>query len=314
MLGRTDSRRRLLFLLVTFVVIAASLLTRLAYWQVVAARPARPGGIRPDDDAPGVAEPARRHLRPERGRRPGHDRRPGASCRDSVRVELRPSPRGGCRADQPARPRGRRREGAEGPDVNRQEVRRPRSRSRQDDGRPDPCGRGIEEGRGRTARSRSPIRVYPHEGGGPDSTLAAHLLGFVNRDGIGQYGVEQYYQDLLGGRPRIVHAQRDVAARAIPDTIVVEDPGTPWGGPPADDRRRACSWRSSRSSSTPGRRTRRRTSRPSSWTRTAGRSSPRRVIPRTTATSTRRSRRRTRHASSTRSSARCTSRAPSSRC
>ena len=32
---------------------------------------------------------------------------------------------------------------------------------------------------------------------------------------------------MLGGRPRVVHAQQDVAARAIPDTIVVEDPGMP---------------------------------------------------------------------------------------
>jgi len=71
-----------------------------------------------------------------------------------------------------------------------------------------------------------PVRVYPHEGGGPDSTLAAQLLGFVNRDGEGQYGVEQYYQDQLAGRPRIVHAQRDVSGRPIPDTAVIEDPGT----------------------------------------------------------------------------------------
>ena len=35
MLGRTDSRRRLLFLLVTFIVASAALFTRLAYWQVV---------------------------------------------------------------------------------------------------------------------------------------------------------------------------------------------------------------------------------------------------------------------------------------
>ncbi|HTG40947.1 MAG TPA: hypothetical protein VK697_04965, partial [Methylomirabilota bacterium] len=34
MLGRTDSRRRLLFLLVTFAVVGAALVTRLAYWQV----------------------------------------------------------------------------------------------------------------------------------------------------------------------------------------------------------------------------------------------------------------------------------------
>jgi len=72
-----------------------------------------------------------------------------------------------------------------------------------------------------------PVRVYPHEGGGPDSTLAAQLLGFVNRDGQGQYGVEQYYQDQLAGRPKIVHAQRDVSGRPVPDTAVIEDSGAP---------------------------------------------------------------------------------------
>jgi len=72
-----------------------------------------------------------------------------------------------------------------------------------------------------------PVRVYPQAGGGPNTTLAAKLLGFVNREGSGQYGVEQFYQDTLAGRPRIVQAQRDVAARSIPDTTVVEYPGTP---------------------------------------------------------------------------------------
>ena len=32
--------------------------------------------------------------------------------------------------------------------------------------------------------------------------LAAHLLGFVNREGGGQYGVEQAYQSTLAGEPR----------------------------------------------------------------------------------------------------------------
>src|SRR6476469_10274317 len=72
-----------------------------------------------------------------------------------------------------------------------------------------------------------PVRVYPQAGGGPDTTLAAKLLGFVNREGTGQYGVEQFYQDSLAGRPRIVPAQRDVASRSIPDTTLVKDPGTP---------------------------------------------------------------------------------------
>jgi cell division protein FtsI/penicillin-binding protein 2 len=71
-----------------------------------------------------------------------------------------------------------------------------------------------------------PVRVYPQAGGGPNTTLAAKLLGFVNREGAGQYGVEQFYQDQLAGRPKIVQAQRDVASRSIPDTTIVKDPGT----------------------------------------------------------------------------------------
>ena len=77
------------------------------------------------------------------------------------------------------------------------------------------------------ALESEPVRVYPQAGGGPDSTLAAKLLGFVNRDGQGQYGVEQYYQDTLAGRPRIVQAQSDIASRSIPDTTLVRDAGAP---------------------------------------------------------------------------------------
>ncbi|HET7703279.1 MAG TPA: penicillin-binding protein 2 [Candidatus Limnocylindrales bacterium] len=70
-----------------------------------------------------------------------------------------------------------------------------------------------------------PVRVYPQEGGGPDTTLAAKLLGFVNREGVGQYGVEQYYQDQLAGRPRVVQAQRDIAARTMAGSSLVKDAG-----------------------------------------------------------------------------------------
>ena len=72
-----------------------------------------------------------------------------------------------------------------------------------------------------------PDRVYPQTGGGPDTTLAAQLLGFVNREGQGQYGVEQYYQDQLAGRPKVVQAQRDVAARTVAGSAAVTDPGAP---------------------------------------------------------------------------------------
>ena len=38
-------------------------------------------------------------------------------------------------------------------------------------------------------------RVYP------EGALAAQVLGFVNSDGEGQYGVEQYLNDELSGTP-----------------------------------------------------------------------------------------------------------------
>ncbi len=70
-----------------------------------------------------------------------------------------------------------------------------------------------------------PERVYPQPGGGPGTTLAAHLLGFVNRDGGGQYGVEQQYQATLGGSPRVVVAGRDTTGRPILENADVTSPG-----------------------------------------------------------------------------------------
>lgn len=70
-----------------------------------------------------------------------------------------------------------------------------------------------------------PERIYPQVGGGPNSTLAAHLLGFVNRDGTGQYGVEQAYQSQLAGEPRVLVAQRDASGQPILDDATVEHEG-----------------------------------------------------------------------------------------
>ena len=72
-----------------------------------------------------------------------------------------------------------------------------------------------------------PERVYPQIGGGRDTTLAAHLLGFVNRDGVGQYGVEQEYQGVLAGSPRVVIAGRDAAGRAVLERATVDEAGVP---------------------------------------------------------------------------------------
>jgi cell division protein FtsI/penicillin-binding protein 2 len=225
-MGRTDSQRRSLFLLVTFAVIGASLLTRLAYWHVsqrdrLAAEafaqttmreesPSRRGDI---FDRSGVVVLATTIMRERLVSMP-------ASLKLSRRAEI---------AQQLTATLG----------LSGDEARQLTDRELSDkkyivlahaldtgmSGRiRDLLDAGTIEA---VALEPEPVRVYPQEGGGPGTTLAAKLLGFVNREGVGQYGIEQYYQDQLGGRPKIVHAQHDVASRTIPDTQVVEDPGLP---------------------------------------------------------------------------------------
>lgn len=62
-------------------------------------------------------------------------------------------------------------------------------------------------------------RVYPVAGVSPGTTLGAQLLGFVNVDGQGQYGVEGAKDALLAGLPGSVRAQEDVAGRRIADSV-----------------------------------------------------------------------------------------------
>src|SRR5204862_2105746 len=52
-------------------------------------------------------------------------------------------------------------------------------------------------------------RIYP------DHQLAAHLLGFVDGDNQGWYGLEGQYEDLVGGRPGHIRAERDTAGNEI---------------------------------------------------------------------------------------------------
>ena len=54
----------------------------------------------------------------------------------------------------------------------------------------------------------SPKRVYP------EGALAAQLLGFVNDDGLGQYGLEGYLDEKLAGEDGLLHTVTD--ARGIP--------------------------------------------------------------------------------------------------
>ena len=50
---------------------------------------------------------------------------------------------------------------------------------------------------------------------GPGTTLAANLLGFVNYNGDGQYGLEARYQNVLAGTPGYISSYRDLANREI---------------------------------------------------------------------------------------------------
>jgi cell division protein FtsI/penicillin-binding protein 2 len=62
-------------------------------------------------------------------------------------------------------------------------------------------------------------RVYPVQGISPRTTLAAQVIGFVNVDGEGQYGIESAEDNLLAGLPGSVTADEDVIGHQIADSI-----------------------------------------------------------------------------------------------
>lgn len=226
MLGRTDSRGRSLILLIVFATVGAALLARLAYWQVgqrerlateafqqttsIERVPSRRGDIY---DRTGLVVLAttieRQRLIATPSEITASQRRDVAAALISIL-------------------------GLDGPDAQSLSDRETSERKYV------VLAHGLDTtvaGRIQSAIDSGllkavtlepePVRVYPQAGGAPNTTLAAKLIGFVNREGVGQYGVEQYYQDQLAGRPRIVQAQRDVASRQIAETAVVQDEGAP---------------------------------------------------------------------------------------
>ena len=228
MLGRTDSRTRAVVLLIAFVVIAGSVGVRLAYWQVV----------RRDELATLAQQQTslRYEIPAERGAI--YDRTGTVVLATTVSRDLL--------AANPVKLTLKRRaevahtliqvlglDGAAAANL----FQRMTSNSKY-----TVLAREIEPAMSDRIRALSsgdkpalaglvltpePMRVYPQPGGGPNTSLAAHVLGFVNREGQGQYGIEQYYQDDLAGMPRVVAAQHDAYGNTIPDTSVVLDPGVP---------------------------------------------------------------------------------------
>jgi cell division protein FtsI (penicillin-binding protein 3) len=70
----------------------------------------------------------------------------------------------------------------------------------------------------------TPVRLYPQAGGAPNTSLAAQVLGFVNDAGVGQYGLEQAYDKILSGKPEVISYDPNTPGPAGEHII---DPGTP---------------------------------------------------------------------------------------
>ncbi len=226
MLGRTDSRPRLLVLLAVFVIGSLALVTRSAYWQVLRGS---------ELTAKAAAQTTTRVEVPSR-RGDIYDRTGTVLLATTVERD-----RLVAAADQLAKAPEQRRQTADTlvSLLQLDPAGAVALRDKLASGKPyvivgrnidaalaDQIRQAVSDGRLFSISLESePLRVYPQEGGGPDSTLGAQLLGFVNRESKGQYGVEQRYQDTLGGSPRIVVSQRDVNGRPMPETAVVEQPG-----------------------------------------------------------------------------------------
>ena len=224
MLGRTDSRRRLLFLVALFFLGSLALVTRTAYWQV----------LRGDELMSKAASQTTTRVEAPSRRGEIYDRTGTVLLATTVERQ-----RLVAAADQipPSRL------ASTGDVLVRLMALDPAGevelRDKLASRKPYIIlARGLDPKLGERIRLAArdkriagislepePVRVYPQAGGGPGSSLAAHLLGFVNRESTGQYGVEQYYQDALAGSPRIVVARRDLDGRARPETAIVEQPG-----------------------------------------------------------------------------------------
>lgn len=58
----------------------------------------------------------------------------------------------------------------------------------------------------------------------PEGSLAAQVLGFVNSDGVGQYGIEGYFNDNLAGVPGLLKAKTDTSGVPIETVDNIELP------------------------------------------------------------------------------------------
>jgi stage V sporulation protein D (sporulation-specific penicillin-binding protein) len=208
MLARTDSRARALLLLVVATLVAGGIGTRLAWWQVVERE--RLAAMAQAQLAQNQEIPA------ERGQITDAS---GVLLATSVELQsifaTPPSVKDPESASALLAP------------VLAMDVDDLRARLSSDDPwvwlqrrvQPSVSGRVRELGLEGIGMLPETKRVYPVEGVSPHTTLAAQVLGFVNLDGIGQYGIESSEDALLAGLPGSVTAQEDVIGRQIADSV-----------------------------------------------------------------------------------------------
>jgi stage V sporulation protein D (sporulation-specific penicillin-binding protein) len=226
MAGRTDSGRRLLLLLIVFVVGAGALVTRLGYWQLLqhdslvesahrqiyyrADVPSLRGQIYDRSGTIVLASSVTRDRLIVDAEQLTTDERAGMVEFLAAQLGLDPV--------------------ASGQLAAKLETGKPYLVVARD--LPPEKSTAIEAAaaaagmQGISFESDS-ARSYPQAGGSPNSTLGAHLIGFVNRDGDGQYGVEQFYQDVLAGQPKVVEADRDSNGKPLLETERTVEQGVP---------------------------------------------------------------------------------------
>ncbi|MEO8207587.1 MAG: penicillin-binding protein 2, partial [Chloroflexota bacterium] len=225
-LGRTDSRGRLIFLLLVFVLFAGALVARLGWWQIA----------RRDD----LAASAQRqiYLRTEVPAVRGaiYDRSGTVVLAASVsRDRLTANPKRLSTANREALiSLLTDKLGLDAAAVADLRVRLTSTQSYvviakdlPTDQTDDIVTEARLQGIGGLGVEASQIRSYPQPGGGPQTSLAAHLIGFANREGSGQYGIERYYQDELAGTPTIIESDRDANGQAVQETEHIVSAGTP---------------------------------------------------------------------------------------
>jgi len=198
MLGRTDSRLRMMALLLIFVMIGSAAVLRLGYWQVVAA-PALAADAITNMTPPKTTEVARAQIVDRDGvvlaqsatfdRLDAHPRDIAPEEREGIVGTLADIldlsvEEQGAYLEKLANGRAwdwldRRLTHLQSADI----------RIAQDDGKLPGISLAPQD-----------VRAYPKRGGQGGTTVASHLLGFVASDGRGAYGVERLYDDRLTGK------------------------------------------------------------------------------------------------------------------